>query len=302
MDDIILQHPIHTLNKKELLPRDTLFTAKALDSVLSMNTSKNLRTVHFLSYSTIEADMRRLLDAPPYRVIFNKKEVEETMKHIADTELIEPVMDAMDYFKENDYYTYRHFLVVFALTTLLAGDLISDDEERADVFASGPSHDIGKICVPLPILKKIQPLTRKEHAIMRQHTVAGYTLLSYYLGNPEHLTARVAFNHHERKDGTGYPRKIPDLEFLTEIIAVSDIYDALISRRPYRPVSFDNRTALEQIIDLAINGQIGWRVVKALIARNRSKRPEGSNFEIPKTKRGKPPVNNVYGLVAEDLE
>lgn len=302
MDDIILQHPIHTLNKKELLPKGTLFTPDIMSSVISMNQSGTLRKVHFLSYDTIEPDMRNILATAPYSTIFNENEVEELMRHIKETELISPVMDAMDYFKENDYYTYRHFLIVFALTTLLAGDLIADEKERFEVFASGPSHDIGKICVPLPIMKKIKPLTRQEHTIMKQHTVAGFTLLGYHYRDGGHMTAKVALNHHERKDGTGYPRKIPHLEFITEIIAVSDIYDALISRRPYRPVSFDNRTALEEIIDLALKGQIGWRVIKALIARNRRKRPENSNFEIPKTRRGVPPINNVYGVIADEPE
>jgi HD-GYP domain-containing protein (c-di-GMP phosphodiesterase class II) len=69
-------------------------------------------------------------------------------------------------------------------------------------------HDIGKVCVPLEILKKESPLTRDERKNVEHHTIAGYILLSYYSQNVNNIAARVARDHHERRNGSGYPRGI----------------------------------------------------------------------------------------------
>ena len=95
--------------------------------------------------------------------------------------LILPVLQSLDYFKQHDSYTYRHILMVFALSTLLSMDFLPDHEERLKGIAAGPTHDIGKICVPLNILKKTTPVTKTELNKLRHHSIAGYVLLSYYL-------------------------------------------------------------------------------------------------------------------------
>jgi HD-GYP domain-containing protein (c-di-GMP phosphodiesterase class II) len=82
--------------------------------------------------------------------------------------------------------------------------------------------------VPLHILKKTTPLTRTERGIIEHHAAAGYVLINYYYKDIQPLTCRVALDHHERKDGSGYPRGIIFKDPLVEIIAVGDIYDALI--------------------------------------------------------------------------
>ncbi len=89
---------------------------------------------------------------------------------------------------------------------------------------------------------------------------------------------------------------------MVEIIAVSDVYDALIRPRPYRPAAFDNRAALEQITEMAKQNKLGWDVVKALIAHNRKSRPHYKELTIGTEKRGKPPSQNVYGMIAEEDE
>ncbi len=131
--------------------------------------------------------------------------------------------------------------------------------------ATGPTHDIGKICVPLHILKKTTPLTKTERGFLEYHAAAGYVLLGYYFKNRRHLACTVALDHHERRNRSGYPRGILLEDPLVEIIAVADIYDALIMPRPYRSGAYDNRTALEEITEMANQKKISWDVVKALI-------------------------------------
>jgi HD-GYP domain-containing protein (c-di-GMP phosphodiesterase class II) len=192
--------------------------------------------------------------------------------------------------------------MVFVLSTLLAKDLIPDYQERVQLSATGPTHDIGKVCVPLQILKKTTPLTKTERSFLEHHAAAGYALLGYYYMNTQHLACEVALDHHERRDGSGYPRGVLLKDPMVEIIAVSDIYDALIMPRPYRSGAYDNRTALEEVTEMADQSKIGQYVVKALIAHNRKSNPHYREITISAEKRGTPPSYNVYGVVAEEID
>jgi HD-GYP domain-containing protein (c-di-GMP phosphodiesterase class II) len=86
---------------------------------------------------------------------------------------------------------------------------------------------------------------------------------------------------------------------MVEIVAICDIYDALTSRRPYRPVSFDNRTALEEITKMAEKNEVSWEVVQALVAHNRKGKPHFTECSISLDKRGVTPPNNLYGIRAD---
>jgi HD-GYP domain-containing protein (c-di-GMP phosphodiesterase class II) len=188
-------------------------------------------------------------------------------------------------------------LLVFALSIHLGQELLKEDLDLMNGAFSSPAHDFGKICVPLEVLKKNDPLTRTERQILEHHTLAGYVLLKYY--HDSDLSARIARDHHERNNGSGYPGGITLKDRLVEIVIVSDIYDALISPRPYRPISYDNRTAIEEICSKAERGEIGWDAVKALVACNRKNKPHYSICDISADKRGTPPPGNVYGITAD---
>ena len=126
--------------------------------------------------------------------------------------------------------------------------------------------------------------------------------MSYYLKDSHNLTARVARDHHERMDGSGYLRAVCLMDRMVEIVAACDVYDALISPRPYRPVPYSNRTALEELTAMAEKNQISWDVVKTLIARNRQSKPHCSECIVSTEKRGTPPSDSVYGVIAEEEE
>jgi HD-GYP domain-containing protein (c-di-GMP phosphodiesterase class II) len=87
-----------------------------------------------------------------------------------------------------------------------------------------------------------------------------------------------------------------------EVIVVSDIFDALVKPRPYRSGVYDSRTALEEITAMSEQGKIGWDVVKALIARARKSRTRYKEITISAEKRGSPPLDNVYGILADGEE
>jgi HD-GYP domain-containing protein (c-di-GMP phosphodiesterase class II) len=128
--------------------------------------------------------------------------------------------------------------------------------------------------------------------------LAGYVLVESIISRTlESLPPTVARDHHERKDGSGYPLGIPIDNLMIDIIMVSDVYDALISPRPYRPVSFDNRTALEELTRQADAGIISETVARVLVALNRRSQPHFSQCEVSTEQRGAPPANNLYGVI-----
>jgi HD-GYP domain-containing protein (c-di-GMP phosphodiesterase class II) len=252
-------------------------------------------------YGSVKEDCLNFLSTPPYDTIFfDQKQINDLLDILETVHLSIPVLQSLDYFKQHDFYTYAHILMVFALSTLLAEDLIPDYQECIRLSATGPTHDIGKICVPLHILKKTTPLTKTERGFIEHHAVAGYVLLSYYYKDIQHLACEVALDHHERRDGSGYPRGILLKDPIVEIIAVSDIYDALIKPRSYRSAAYDNRTALEEITAMAEQNKIGWDVVKTLIGHNRKSNPHYREITISAEKRGIPPSYNVYGIISEE--
>jgi HD-GYP domain-containing protein (c-di-GMP phosphodiesterase class II) len=301
MEKLKLDYPVQTIEGKLLLPVETRLSAETLEILIASNRGIAYETCPLLSYGTVKRQILHLIDKPPYNVIFSDETtIAEIMAMMETARLPVPVLQSLDYFKEHDYHTYCHSLMVFVLSTLLAKELMPDKNDWIQETTAGPTHDIGKTCVPLKVLKKTTPLTRRERSMLDHHTAAGYVLLTYFHKDPKNLAAVVARDHHERKDGSGKPRGIHLRDRMVEIIVVCDVYDALISPRPYRPVSYDNRTALEEITRMAENKQIGWEVAKALVSFNRKKKPSYSETDVSLEKRGTPPAVNFYGVIADD--
>ena len=300
MPSLRLQYPIRTFDNQLLFPPETLLTEEALDAVIDSHRADSYQTCSLLSYGSVREDCLNFLSLPPYAIIFRDRKVMDDLLNLFETVHFSiPILQSLDYFKQNDLYTYTHVLMVFALSTLLAKDLISDYEECIRLAATGPTHDLGKICVPLDILKKTTPLTKTERGFLEHHAAGGYALLGYYYKNRQHLACTVALDHHERRDRSGYPRGNLLEDPLVEIIAVSDIYDALVMPRPYRSGAYDNRTALEEITEMAKQNKIRWDVVKALIAHNRKSNPPYKEITVSADKRGVPPSYNFHGITAE---
>ena len=292
---------VHTVDNEVLFPANTELSTETLSALISEQGVIDRQSSPFLQYRTIKDDLLGFLTAHPYSAIFpEKQQIDDLLKDMESVHLALPILRSIYLFKERDLYSYRHFLVVFALSSLLAKDLMSSHEERINLAATGPTHDIGKSCLPLHILKKSTPLTQADKRALDDHSVAGYILLSYYLGDTQALASTVARDHHERQNGSGYPRSIQLKDRRVEIIAVCDVYDALISPRPYRKTPFNNRTALEVVAGMAERGMFNWDIVRALVGYNRKVQSHYSETSISIEKRGTPPSDNYYGVVAEE--
>ncbi|RJP94384.1 MAG: HD domain-containing protein [Desulfobacteraceae bacterium] len=296
-----LRFPVKTLDGRLLLPEGSELTEESLSMMLASNPSAVLKTYPLMDHGSVKKDILSLFDRPPYDVVFSGADgVAEIMDVMKTVWFAAPVLEVLDFFKTHDAPTYHHMLTIFSLTILIARDLVPNYRKRVSEIAFGPTHDFGKICVPLDILKKQQPLTQNELEQLKHHTLAGYALLSYYFGDSRSLPALAARDHHERMNGSGYPNGIRQQDLMVEIVAVCDIYDALISPRPYRVDSYDNRAALEVLTAMAQKGEIGWRVVKALIAHNRTSKPKYLDAVVSAETRGAPPKENFYGILSDE--
>lgn len=116
------------------------------------------------------------------------------------------------------------------------------EEFLEDIFRSSPLHDIGKVGVPDSILLKPGRLTAHEYDIMKQHTVIGAGILEQTsaqsnAGTFLKMAVDIARSHHERWDGSGYPACLSgaDIPLAARIVAVADVFDALTSKRQYKP-------------------------------------------------------------------
>ncbi len=135
----------------------------------------------------------------------------------------------------HDYYTFAHSLNVAMISAILARELGFNKNKIKDLIFSAFLHDVGKMQIPKEILYKQEPLTDEEIILVKKHTELGYNYLVEKLGLPEEI-AKPALEHHERWEGQGYPRglKKDEISEFSQIIAIVDVYDALVSDKIYR--------------------------------------------------------------------
>jgi putative nucleotidyltransferase with HDIG domain len=147
---------------------------------------------------------------------------------------------------QRDRVTDGHSRRVADLSLIVARELGIEGDDLLDIERAGILHDIGKLAVPDAILSKPTPLTPDEWLEMRRHPDVGYDMVRDvpFLGR----AAEIIRSHHERFDGTGYPRGLKGEEILlgARIFAIVDAYDAMTSDRPYR-LARSHEEALEEI-------------------------------------------------------
>ena len=145
-----------------------------------------------------------------------------------------------------DPYTAGHQSRVADLTCAIAMEMGLPPDKIEGSRMAGSIHDIGKLSIPAEILSKPAKLTDIELTLIKEHSQRGYEILKN-VESPWPL-AQIVYQHHERMDGSGYPRNLKGDEILMEarILAVADVVEAMASHRPYRP-ALGIETALKEI-------------------------------------------------------
>ena len=137
--------------------------------------------------------------------------------------------------KTADDYTYMHSVAVCAMMVALSKQLGLDEKQTRLAGIAGLMHDLGKAAMPNDVLNKPGKLTDAEFAVIKGHPQAGYELLLTGT-NVDPVTLDVCLHHHEKVDGSGYPKglKGDQISLMAKMGAVCDVYDAITSNRPYK--------------------------------------------------------------------
>ena len=203
-----------------------------------------------------EARMGKAIDADNAR-----KLVEE----ISDSVTRNPgALISLARLKTADDYTYMHSVAVCALMIALGRQLKLDEEIVRKLGIAGLLHDLGKAMMPLEVLNKPGKLTDDEFRIMKSHPEEGYKLLLESSGVDD-ITFDVVLHHHEKTDGSGYPKGLKDSEISlhAKMGAVCDVYDAITSNRPYK-AGWDPAESLRKMAEWA-NGHFDPSVFQAFV-------------------------------------
>jgi len=167
-----------------------------------------------------------------------------TELEIAQSETVRRLSMAVE-FRDED--TGAHIERIGRFSTLLAKQSGLDEELCERLGYAAPLHDVGKVAIPDAILLKPGPLTAEERAIVETHAEEGHRLLRGSSSSILDMAATIALSHHEKWDGSGYPRGLAGEQIPIEgrVVAIADVFDALTSDRVYR-----SAYTLEQAIEL----------------------------------------------------
>ena len=179
--------------------------------------------------------LRRSQKALADRAAWLAEKVAEATEEILDREreMITRLSRAAEF---RDPETGAHIQRMSNYSRLIAQEIGLPHSEQELILRAAPMHDVGKIAIRDDILLKPGKLDEAEFAIMKTHAEKGYELLSGSASSLLDIAALIARTHHEKFDGSGYPRGLAgeDIPLYGRIVAVADVFDALTTERPYK--------------------------------------------------------------------
>lgn len=199
------------------------FLAKPFDRVELMTRIRNMLEVRIMTKAM--KNQNKILDGM----------VKERTQELNDTrlEVIRRLGRAAEY---RDDMTGYHIIRMSRYSQLLALAAGMSEDEAETLLNASPMHDIGKIGIPDNVLLKPGKLDPEEWAIMQTHVDIGVEILSGSSSGLMDMAAEIAQHHHEKWDGSGYPRALvgEDIPLTGRIVAIADVFDALTTERPYK--------------------------------------------------------------------
>ena len=253
------------------------------------------------SYKKIEKIIRDFKDASVEKIIeclrskTIKRAFESSGIYASTVRVIENILEdviscaalnGLNSLKTHNNYTYNHSIDVAVISIMIGKKLQLNVRQLEEVAVGCLLHDIGKVFIPNEILNKSGKLSTKEFELVKEHPSLGYELLRESIPI---MPTHIVFQHHERQDGSGYPRGLMGhntikrgagtnrIVLYGEITALADVYDALCSDRTYRRAQLHD-TVLDYIKDSAyshFNAEIVNHFL-SIVPRY----PVGSNVEV----------------------
>jgi HD-GYP domain-containing protein (c-di-GMP phosphodiesterase class II) len=245
-----------------------------INDVISENTRiKSRKIIYDVMYNVMKGkniNMRQVNSA-----------VENMMQDILQNE---EILISLSDIRTNDEYTFGHSVNVAVLALVLGKALHYNKYKLKKLGVGALLHDLGKIKIPPEILNKPGKLTPEEFHIIEEHTKLGFdTVKSDWGISP--LSRTVILAHHEKMDGTGYPRGVKgeDIHEFARIVAICDVFDALSANRCYSP-----KWPIEQVVAYLVENsgsQFDENLVNIFI-KNVASYPNGSKVLLSDGRRG----------------
>jgi response regulator RpfG family c-di-GMP phosphodiesterase len=210
--------------------------SRRLDKIIAQSDRQQMQLIHLneeLERTNAELDqyknnLEEKVREGVAEILALNREIEETQKEVVFT------MGAIG--EERSRETGNHVKRVAEYSRVLALGLGMDKSEADLIKLASPMHDIGKVAIPDSILKKAGPLSDEEFELMKSHTTLGYNMLKHSERPILKASAVIAFQHHEKWDGSGYPQGLGGtaIHIYGRITALADVFDALGSQRIYK--------------------------------------------------------------------
>jgi len=184
------------------------------------------------AYQNMLKDNKKILELEVYK---KTKELQVALTEVQKSEHdIVSILGKTAEYRDNE--TSAHTLRVGEMAALLAKKFAWSDDDIELMRLAAPMHDMGKVGISDNILLKPGKLNEEEFAIMKQHSTIGHSILSQKNTPLLKLAAEIAHTHHEKYNGEGYPNAIKgdDIPLSGAIVAIVDVFDALLSDRPYK--------------------------------------------------------------------
>ena len=227
-DEPIAQETLETIEKLKVEDRKRV----------NISESVRARVAEGVSFLYSNTDSAQLADT-------TKDITNDLMKAIDENDAIAVDISAL---KVSDEYTFKHSVDVATMAMIVAKKIGMSHDEIYDIGIAGLLHDIGKSKIPNEILNKPGRLTEEEFEVMKQHSVFGYRILQENKDIKEPIKLAV-LQHHEKINSNGYPMGVgaDQICAYAKILSVVDIYDALVTERPYKE-GFSPRDAVEMLM------------------------------------------------------
>lgn len=223
-----------------ILPSLTVLTRNNMEMLVHQNITLDYDDVEHVSIlhlvnSAVQEIKSVFEKVRKSKIIPIEDVIEKIIPSIVEMSQRPDLKHIMTHLEQHDEYTYRHSIGVALISRLIGKAKGLPAHELLELTTAGFLHDIGKMMVPEEILNNPGKLTDEEFVLIKNHTMYGFEIIKNTPGIL-HRHAIIALQHHEREDGSGYPYGLTgvDIDPYSKIVAVADVFHAMISKRVYK--------------------------------------------------------------------